>query len=152
MAGYGGGAIASTYPDFAAGAKYLNEGRIVAFKLGGGPVPLPPQRRQVPLPTPPAQQGSAADVVRGSRVFTAQCGRCHALGVSVLPDMRTAAPADLKEFEDIVLRGALAPLGMGRFDDVLSEADAAAVHAYLVSEARAAYQAAHDAAAPAQKP
>ena len=72
--------------------------------------------------------------------------------MSVLPDLRLTAPAGLKEFENIVLRGALAPLGMGRFDDVLSEADAAAVHAYLVSEARAAYQAAQAAAAPAPQP
>ena len=141
MAGYGGGAIATTYPDFAAGAKYLNEGRIVAFKLGGGAVPLPPLRTHPPLPVPPAQEGSAADIARGSRLFTAQCGRCHALGVSVLPDLRTAAPPDLKQFENIVLRGSLAPLGMGRFDDVLGEADAAALHAYLISEARSAYQA-----------
>ncbi len=152
MAGYGGGAIATTYPDFAAGSRYLNEGRIVAFKLGGGPVPLPPVRTHTPLPAPPAQAGSAADIARGSRVFTAQCGRCHALGLSVLPDLRITAPADLKEFENIVLHGALAPLGMGRFDDVLSEADAAAVHAYLISEARSAYQAAQAAPAPAQKP
>jgi quinohemoprotein ethanol dehydrogenase len=72
--------------------------------------------------------------------------------VSVLPDLRTAAPADLKQFENIVLRGALAPLGMGRFDDVLSAADAAALHAYLVDQARTAYAAAHPAAAPAQQP
>ena len=37
---------------------------------------------------------------------------------------------------------------MGHFDDVLSEADAGAVR-YLISEARAAYQAAQAAAAPA---
>jgi quinohemoprotein ethanol dehydrogenase len=74
--------------------------------------------------------------------------------VSVLADLRTAAPADLAQFEDIVLRGALTPLGMGRFDDVLSEADAAAIHAYLISEARSAYQAggAAPAATPPQKP
>jgi quinohemoprotein ethanol dehydrogenase len=73
MAGYGGGAIATTYPDFAAGARYLNEGRIVAFRLGGGAVPLPPLRKQLPLPTPPPQEGSAADIARGLRLFTGEC-------------------------------------------------------------------------------
>jgi hypothetical protein len=34
-----------------------------------------------------------------------------------------------------VLRGRLTPLGMGRFDDVLSAADVSAIHTYLVSEA-----------------
>jgi len=37
-------------------------------------------------------------------------------------------------FEEIVLRGRLAPLGMGRFDEVLSAADVSAIHKYLVSE------------------
>jgi quinohemoprotein ethanol dehydrogenase len=142
MAGYGGGAIASTYPDFAAGARYRNEGRIVAFRLGGDAVPMPTVRTQPPLPTPPPREGSPADIARGLRLFTSQCGRCHALGVSVLPDLRTTAPADLQQFEDIVLHGALAPLGMGRFEDVLNAEDARALHAYLVSEAWTAYEAA----------
>ncbi|MBS0578138.1 MAG: PQQ-dependent dehydrogenase, methanol/ethanol family [Proteobacteria bacterium] len=142
MAGYGGGAIASTYPEFAAGARYRNEGRIVALKLGGEAVPLPALRTHPPLPTPPPREGSQADIARGLRLFTSQCGRCHALGVSVLPDLRTTAPADLQQFEDIVLHGALAPLGMARFDDVLTEEDARALHAYLVSEAWTAYEAA----------
>jgi quinohemoprotein ethanol dehydrogenase len=148
MEGYGGGAIANTYPDFAAGAKYVNEGRIVAFKLGGGAVPLPPPRAPVTLPTPPPREGTDDDIARGARLFTAQCGRCHAMGLSVLPDLRTAVPPDLAQFQDIVLRGALAPLGMGRFDDVLSPGDAAAIHAYLVSHAWSAYQTANAAPAP----
>jgi quinohemoprotein ethanol dehydrogenase len=38
-------------------------------------------------------------------------------------------------FSAIVLGGAYAPKGMGRFDDVLSTADAEAVHAYLIDQA-----------------
>jgi quinohemoprotein ethanol dehydrogenase len=40
-----------------------------------------------------------------------------------------------------VLRGALVPLGMGRWDDVLSQADAESIHAYIVDEAWKAYNA-----------
>jgi hypothetical protein len=38
-------------------------------------------------------------------------------------------------FDDIVLRGRLNSLGMGRFDDVLSATEVAAIHAYLNNEA-----------------
>jgi quinohemoprotein ethanol dehydrogenase len=150
MEGYGGGAIANTFPPFSAGARYLNEGRVVAFRLGGGAVPMPPARPEVTLAEPPPREGSAGDIARGSRLYTAQCGRCHVFGAGVLPDLRTAAPADLKQFEDIVLNGALASVGMGRFDDVLSGTDAAAIHAYLISEAWSDYTAASapDAATP----
>ena len=34
-----------------------------------------------------------------------------------------------------MLGGAYAPKGMGRFDDVLSVADADAIHAYLIDQA-----------------
>jgi quinohemoprotein ethanol dehydrogenase len=38
-------------------------------------------------------------------------------------------------FNSIVLAGVYAPKGMGRFDDVLSPADAEALHAYLIDQA-----------------
>ena len=38
-------------------------------------------------------------------------------------------------FADIVLRGRLSSLGMGRFDDVLTDQDVSNIHAYLLSEA-----------------
>jgi quinohemoprotein ethanol dehydrogenase len=38
-------------------------------------------------------------------------------------------------FYDIVLNGALAPMGMGRFDDVLERSDAEAIHAYIIDQA-----------------
>jgi quinohemoprotein ethanol dehydrogenase len=44
-------------------------------------------------------------------------------------------------FYDIVMKGLLAPAGMGRWDDVLSRADAEAIHAYIVDEAWKAYRA-----------
>ena len=49
---------------------------------------------------------------------------------------RRALPPDMHAvFDDVVLRGRLAPMGMGRFDDVLSAADVAAIHAFLSNEA-----------------
>ena len=47
----------------------------------------------------------------------------------------SAAIADGTAFDSIVLKGALRPMGMGSFSDVLSSEDTEAVRAYLVNEA-----------------
>jgi len=44
------------------------------------------------------------------------------------------SPETRKLFYNIVLRGAYLPKGMGRFDDVLSQADAEAIYAFLVDQ------------------
>jgi quinohemoprotein ethanol dehydrogenase len=49
-------------------------------------------------------------------------------------------PATHAIFDKIVLGGLLQPAGMPRWDDVLSEGDAQAIHAYLIAEANSAYQ------------
>ena len=59
--------------------------------------------------------------------------------------MRRLAPGLHTIFKDIVLRGAVAPTGMERFDDLLSEADVEAIHDYLIDESWKAYQAQQDA-------
>jgi quinohemoprotein ethanol dehydrogenase len=45
------------------------------------------------------------------------------------------------EFKDILLRGVLAPAGMERFNDILSDKDADNVHAYLIEQSWIAYRA-----------
>ena len=52
----------------------------------------------------------------------------------MLPDLRRMSSETRTIFYDIVLRGAYQPRGMGRFDDVLSQADAEAIHAFLVEQ------------------
>ena len=44
-------------------------------------------------------------------------------------------PATQGIFDAIVLGGAYAQKGMGRFDDVLSPGDAEALHAYIIEQA-----------------
>jgi quinohemoprotein ethanol dehydrogenase len=44
-------------------------------------------------------------------------------------------------FKDIVLKGVLAPRGMERFDDLLTEEDVDAIHAYIIDESWKAYTA-----------
>ena len=139
MAGYGGGQIGVEYPKNSAAFRYGNAGRIVALKVGGAAVPLPAAFHEAPYPMPPAREGNAAQMAAGEILYNRYCSRCHVMGRSVLPDLRRLSAAKHQLFYDIVLNGLLAPAGMGRFDDVLSRPDAAAIHAYVVQESWAAY-------------
>jgi len=62
-------------------------------------------------------------------------------GPSVTPDLRKLTPAVQAAFDAIVLKGVLGAAGMERFDDLLSEADVHAIHAYLIDQQRQAYAA-----------
>jgi quinohemoprotein ethanol dehydrogenase len=144
LAGFGGGGgLGALSPDIAA-YNYVNNGRIMAFKLGGGAVPKPAPRSDAALTEPPPRMGTPQQIARGELLFVSHCGRCHALARAVLPDLRQMAAGTHAEFKDIVLRGARLPRGMGRFDDILSEADADAIHAYVIDQAWAAYAAAKE--------
>jgi quinohemoprotein ethanol dehydrogenase len=144
QAGYGGTAMSvGPIPPESAALHYENVNRIIVFALGGGPVPPPPVRVEPPLVQPPAQTATPAVVRRGEIKFAEQCSRCHVFGPSITPDLRNLTPQVHAAFNAIVLRGVLAPAGMGRFDDVLSPADADAIHAYLIDQGWAAYRQVH---------
>jgi quinohemoprotein ethanol dehydrogenase len=141
MAGYGGLGFYSLTKETAA-YRYDNEGRIIALKLDGTAVPLPPVLPDEPVPTPPPREGSTEQISKGEVLYNRFCGRCHIHGRGVLPDLRRMTPEKHQIFYDIVMNGVLAPAGMGRWDDVLSRSDAEAIHAYIVDEAWKAYRAA----------
>jgi quinohemoprotein ethanol dehydrogenase len=137
MAGYGGGAVITGSPlDPASAAyRYGNDGRIIALKIGGPALPLPAARVDPPLPDPPPRSAGPAQIAQGELLYNRFCSRCHLFGIGILPDLRRLDPATHSIFNMIVLNGAYAPKGMGRFDDVLSPADVEAVHAYLIDQA-----------------
>jgi quinohemoprotein ethanol dehydrogenase len=140
--GYGGTGIAEgPAPPQSAINKYQNVSRVIALKLGGGAVPLPPARVEEPFEKPPEQTASKAEIDAGEVEFASECSRCHALGVNVTPDLRRLNAGLHAQFKDIVLHGLLAPAGMERFDDILSEKDVANIHAYLIDQSWAAYRA-----------
>jgi quinohemoprotein ethanol dehydrogenase len=136
MAGYGGGDTITGAPldPKSAAYRYGNEGRIIALKLGGGAPPLPPLVSNPELPALPTRIGDAQSIVRGDILYNRYCLRCHVLGRGNLPDLRLVSPATHSIFKSIVLQGIYASKGMGRFDDVLSESDAEAIHAYIVDQ------------------
>jgi quinohemoprotein ethanol dehydrogenase len=150
LAGSGGGGWNNWMPQNIASTKG-NANRILAFRLDGGPTPVPPDLPPPgPLPEPPAQTGTAADIVAGARLFGANCASCHMNAPRApVPDLRRSSAATHAAFKDIVLRGALQPRGMPSWDGLLSEAEADQIHAYIISQARAAYETQQKGAAPA---
>jgi quinohemoprotein ethanol dehydrogenase len=102
-------------------------------------VPKPPRRIEAPFAKPPAREGSPTSIAAGEVLYNRFCGRCHVFGVGLLPDLRRLSAPTHQLFYEIVLNGAYRGKGMGRWDDVLSHADAEAIHAYLVDRAWAAY-------------
>jgi quinohemoprotein ethanol dehydrogenase len=140
--GYGGTGIAEgPIPPSSAAVRYENANRIIALKLGGGPVPPPAARADAPFEKPPAQTAGAAAISAGEVKFVEECSRCHALGLNVTPDLRRLNAGLHAEFKDIVLKGALSAAGMERFDDILSEKDVENIHAYLIDQSWVAYRA-----------
>ncbi|MSR03078.1 MAG: PQQ-dependent dehydrogenase, methanol/ethanol family [Gemmatimonadetes bacterium] len=140
LAGFGG-AIAPVYPKEIAAYRYQNYGRLLAFKLGGAPTPLPPARVTQTTPEPPTLAGMTdAMADRGGPIFGAKCSVCHGgrgeAQLSAYPDLNRLTIQTHAVFDSIVLHGRLKDSGMASFADVLTPADASAIHAYLLREQR----------------
>ncbi|HEU0203003.1 MAG TPA: PQQ-dependent dehydrogenase, methanol/ethanol family [Burkholderiaceae bacterium] len=140
----GGGGWAQTQPT-SAQYKYGNAGRILVFKLDGGAVTKPPPLTHAPIPAPPPQKPgvTAQTIARGQALFMANCAICHSNQTgSNVADLRRMQGSH-RIFREIVLGGAMLPAGMPRWDDVFTEAEVDAIHAYLIAlqgQAHADYQ------------
>lgn len=152
MAAWGGGGWANVYPELAAYTRG-NQGRIVAFRLDGGPTPkpalLPPLQ---PMPQPPALTASAEKIQHGAKLFQQfDCGHCHKNEPRAI-DLRRRVPNLTREqVHQIVLGGMFLPLGMPSFakparsagwegDGVLSPADVDDIYDYIISMSWDAYK------------
>jgi len=140
MAGWGGGGWFAPH-DTSAVVRYGNEGRIIAFRLGGSAVPLPePLSAVAPIPEPPEQFGTPEQIAAGGQLFGRSCSLCHAnTDYGMTPDLRRMSPETHAAFNAIVLYGARRFRGMPQWDDVLNEAQADSIHAYLIDQAWQAY-------------
>jgi quinohemoprotein ethanol dehydrogenase len=141
MAAWGGGGWYVTHPESAA-YQYGNAGRILVFKLGGGPTPKPTPLPDIqPIPEPPALTASAETIAHGAALFRASCTACHQHTPRTgSADLRRMLPSTHDNFKEIVLNGQRRARGMPQWDDVLSVEDADAIHAYLISISWEAYK------------
>jgi quinohemoprotein ethanol dehydrogenase len=135
MAGYGGGLLFLPFPETSAAYKYGNAGRIITFRLDGGPAPKPPLVSDQSNDPAPPREGSASEIAQGEVLYNRYCSRCHAFGRGLVPDLRRLPRAIHNIFYDVVLQGADEANGMPRWDDVLTRKDVEAIHAYLVGQA-----------------
>jgi quinohemoprotein ethanol dehydrogenase len=151
VAGSGGGGWNNWMPQNIASTKG-NANRILAFRLDGGVTPVPPDLPPPgPLPEPPAQMGTAADIASGQRLFGANCASCHINAPRApVPNLHRSSAATHAAFKDIVLRGALQPRGMPSWAGLLSDQEADQIQAFIISQARTAYEAQQKGAAPAE--
>ena len=61
-------------------------------------------------------------VQAGKQLYGQFCSVCHGMGTisgGLIPDLRQSSDATREHFQQIVLQGALKPLGMPSFDDSL---------------------------------
>ena len=112
--------------------------RIVAFKLNGtAQLPALPEAHGFGNPPAPATHDrTVAD--RGEQLYVTYCFRCHSIGGASngrVPDLRRLPRAFYDNFNSVVVEGAMAPMGMPGFKDVLNPQDADALKAYLLIEA-----------------
>lgn len=137
MAAWGGGGYPYV-PRYAAAYSRGNMGRLLVFRLGGGPVPLPPELPPLQVaPPPPAQAAGVTPgtIAKGAMLFTGNCVLCHSNQPrSITPDLRRMQPGTHEQFHKIVRGGLLLANGMPRWDDRLSEADVDAIHAFLIDQ------------------
>ena len=133
-AGWGGGAAQI---ERATGtAMNRAKARLLVFKLGGTQQ-LPPLAAATAavVTEPPPLMASEATVRHGAELFGNNCAVCHGqMAVGGVKDLRFMDAKTHASFDDIVLNGIRADRGMASF--ALSQEDANAIHAYLISRAQ----------------
>ncbi len=141
LAGSGGGGWNVWMPGNVA-AERGNDNRILAFRLDGGATPVPPVLAAViPIPEPPAQPGTSADIAAGAVLFKRNCSGCHTnADRSAVPDLRRSGfIRESSAFQSVVRGGALEKRGMPGWDDLLTAEEVEQIRAHLVSVAHEAY-------------
>jgi quinohemoprotein ethanol dehydrogenase len=112
--------------------------RVLTFKLGGVAAPLPANPLKQMHEPPARLTADKAVLEKGRTLYYAYCSACHgteAISNGAIPDLRHLPKAFHDNFNAIVLDGIMAKAGMVGFSEVLSDADAYALHAYILEQA-----------------
>jgi quinohemoprotein ethanol dehydrogenase len=136
MAGLGGPEGVPALPDD--GPVKFGYGRIVTFALGKSTaLEVRPFGHTQP-PVPAIEMDATPQMIAaGEQLYGGMCRRCHGVDAVAgpLPDLRYSSAAVHQEFEAIVRGGALAPLGMPAFDDLLTSEEVRSIQAYVLARA-----------------
>jgi len=115
-----------------------NKSRVLVFKLGGTKR-LPPLAAELDYPElPPMPNVSEETIQLGLDKYHRYCAGCHGFSVvsnGTVPDLKYIHKVFHEQFKPIVLDGNFAGLGMAGFKDVLTDAEADAIHAYILHRA-----------------
>ena len=136
MAGSGGGYF-RYLGEIAAEDHVTTISRVLVYKLGGKET-LPPLPAARPIPAPPQQDATKAQIDQGRALYTFHCSVCHGGGATSggsVPDLRHMDAETHQYFIGIVMGGMREPRGMPNFSDRLTIEQANAIHAYLVKRA-----------------
>ncbi len=121
-----------------------NNSRLLVYRLDGrARLPAAPARADAePMrPEIPRSDAPRETIARGERVYERNCSVCHgpmafATRPDIYPDLRMSGRlGDPRRWHDAVIGGELEAGGMMSFEDVIEEADAEAVRAYVISQA-----------------
>lgn len=117
---------------------YVNDGRVLAFKLGGkAKMPAVVARRDSAVVVT-RDDLDASQVDRGRNLYGRYCTYCHGMGArgsGLHPDLRRASRPVHEQWNDIVLGGSRKSRGMPGFADKLGPEDAQAIRAYVIERA-----------------
>jgi PQQ-dependent dehydrogenase (methanol/ethanol family) len=136
LVGFGGGVGVSH--GYAIPKRPRLPGRLLVFRLDGKAVATP-LAWQPPAPLDLTGVRVPEGAAEGDLLFRAHCMRCHGVKAvaGIYPDLRyTPFLLDRESWTSVVLDGALAEHGMVGFADQLKPAEAEAIRAYLIGEAR----------------
>jgi quinohemoprotein ethanol dehydrogenase len=140
MAGYGGaGALTSGDPRTMASGRFMNDGYVLAFKLGGTASMPRIAERDATIPEPPVIEATAAQLENGRYRYMSTCMVCHGplvISGGVIPDLRMLGAAKHAIFREIVYDGVIHGAGMPRLGDLVSEQDVRDIQAYIAQRAR----------------
>ena len=119
--------------------------RLLAFSLDGKAQLPVIEKKSAEFPQPVYPKPSASLVKKGKAVWDANgCEICHGVnaigGIGSVPDLRRIGEQRMSIFKEIVRGGILAPLGMPKFSDTISDKDLPALKAYLINSAWQAYE------------
>ena len=119
-----------------AGAKAVNNSRLLTFKLGGKAILPPVSDRLQSLPDTSAIEPDVDVVKAGFAHYDRYCVNCHGAGAvagGIVPDLRfSPAILDANAWASIVFDGALSGQGMVGYSAELTKDDVAAIRHFII--------------------